>query len=419
MTLNAKSPVMVHRIALIRHGESVWNLENIFTGWTDVDLSATGKKEAIQAGKLLRTEGFKFDLAYTSVLKRAIKTLQGVLEELDQLWVPVEKSWRLNERHYGDLQGRNKAETAKKFGDKQVHIWRRSYDVPPAELEGGKDDPRFPGSDRRYANNKPEDIPLTESLKTTVDRFMPLWTDTIAPAVKSGKNVIIAAHGNSLRALVKYLDNVSDEDIPSLEIPTGVPLIYELDDNLKPIRHYYVGTKEAFKKKIGFLGADAQAERLTDAFLHHGVVMKPEEIKYHAPKADAAIEKLGLHDASSAAEVVKASDVLFLFGGLTEVRDTIKSIKDDLKGHQIIVPVTKEGNLDVFQTAAGGTVRVVQAVAEDDLKWQKGVNAVGTHVQLRKGASIAELDGEIVKTLFEAAGYPVDEESRSAITAGG
>ncbi|KAL0040653.1 hypothetical protein WJX79_000674 [Trebouxia sp. C0005] len=343
---------MVHRIALIRHGESVWNLENIFTGWTDVDLSATGKKEALQAGKLLRTEGFKFDLAYTSVLKRAIKTLQNVLEELDQLWVPVEKSWRLNERHYGDLQGRNKADTAKKFGDKQVHIWRRSYDVPPAELEGGKDDPRFPGSDRRYAHNKPEDLPVTESLKTTVERFMPLWTDTIAPAVKSGKNVIIAAHGNSLRALVKYLDNVSDEDIPSLEIPTGVPLIYELDDNLKPIRHYYVGTKEAFKKKIGFLGADGQAERMTDAFVHHGVVMKPEEIKYHAPKADEAIEKLGLHDAPSAAEVVKASDVLFLFGSLADIRDTIKSIKGDLKGHQIVVPVTKEGDLDVFQNAA-------------------------------------------------------------------
>lgn len=397
----------------------MWNLENIFTGWTDVDLSATGKKEAIQAGKLLRTEGFKFDLAYTSVLKRAIKTLQGVLEELDQLWVPVQKSWRLNERHYGDLQGRNKADTAKKFGDKQVHIWRRSYDIPPAELEGGKDDPRFPGSDRRYANNNPEDLPLTESLKTTVERFMPLWQETIAPAVKSGKNVIIAAHGNSLRALVKYLDNVSDEDIPSLEIPTGVPLIYELDENLKPIRHYYVGTKEAFKKKIGFLGANVQAERLTDAFVKHGVVLKPDEIKYYAPKADAAIEKLGLHDASSASEVVKVSDVLFLFGGLAEVRDTIKSIKDELKDHQIIVPVTKEGNLDVFQTAAGGMVRVVQAVAVDELKWGEEVNAVGTRVSLRKGASVAELDGEIVKTLFEAAGFPVDQDTRSAMTAGG
>ncbi|KAL3130314.1 hypothetical protein ABBQ38_008146 [Trebouxia sp. C0009 RCD-2024] len=410
---------MVHRIALIRHGESLWNLENIFTGWTDVDLTETGKKEAIQAGKLLRTEGFKFDLAYTSVLKRAIKTLQNVLEELDQLWVPVEKSWRLNERHYGDLQGRNKAETAKKFGTEQVHIWRRSYDVPPAELEGGRDDPRFPGSDRRYANNKPEDLPLTESLKTTVDRFMPLWQETIAPAVKSGKNVIIAAHGNSLRALVKYLDKVSDEDIPSLEIPTGVPLIYELDDNLKPIRHYYVGTKEAFKKKIGFLGADAQTERLTDAFLTHGVVMKPEEIKYHAAKADAAIEKLGLHTATSPAEVVKASDVLFLFGGAAAVRDALKSVKGELRGDQIIVPVTKDGDIDNFQTVVGGAARVILAIPADELKWQKGVNVVGTHVSLVKGASVADLDGEIVKTLFEAAGYPVQEDSRTAMTAGG
>lgn len=231
---------MPYRLTLVRHGESLYNLENVFTGWTDVDLSMTGKQEAIQAGKLLRAHEFQFDLAYTSLLKRTIKSLQFILEELDQVWIPVEKSWRLNERHYGDLQGRNKADTAKKYGDRQVQVWRRSYNSTPAPLELGKDDPRYPGNDRRYALLDPSELPMTESLKTTVERVVPLWEASIGPAISSGKRIVVVAHGNSIRAMVKYLDGVSDEDITGIDIPTGVPLVYELADDLKPIRHYYL-----------------------------------------------------------------------------------------------------------------------------------------------------------------------------------
>ncbi len=234
------------KLVLIRHGESAWNKENRFTGWTDVPLSDKGIQEAIDGGQLLKKEGFVFDIAYTSVLKRAIKTLWLVLEQMDLMWIPVINSWRLNERHYGGLQGLNKAETTEKHGEEQVKIWRRSYDVPPPVLT--KEDPRYPGKDPRYASLTPADLPLTESLKDTVARFLPYWHDTIAPMVKSGKRVVIAAHGNSLRALVKYLDNMSEQDIIGLNIPTGIPLVYELDDNLKPIRHYYLGDPEAVKK---------------------------------------------------------------------------------------------------------------------------------------------------------------------------
>ena len=227
------------KLVLLRHGESTWNKENRFTGWTDVDLSEKGREEAKEAGKVLKAAGFTFDLAYTSVLKRAIRTLWMALDEMDMLWLPVQRDWRLNERHYGALQGLNKAETADKYGEAQVKIWRRSYDVPPPALE--KSDPRFPGTDPRYAALKPQELPLTECLKDTVARFLPFWHDVVAPTLKSGKKVIIAAHGNSLRALVKYLDNISDEDIIELNIPTGMPLVYELDDNLKPIKHYYLG----------------------------------------------------------------------------------------------------------------------------------------------------------------------------------
>jgi 2,3-bisphosphoglycerate-dependent phosphoglycerate mutase len=236
----------MHKLVLLRHGESVWNKENRFTGWTDVDLSERGIEEARQGGKLLATEGYSFDIAYTSVLKRALRTLWLVLDELDELWIPVEKCWRLNERHYGALQGLNKAETAAKFSEEQVQIWRRSYDVPPPALT--KDDERFPGRDPRYHDLSDKDLPLTECLKDTVARFLPYWHSTIAPTVKAGKKVIIAAHGNSLRALVKYLDNVSDEEIVGLNIPTGVPLVYELTDELKPIKHYYLGDPEAIAK---------------------------------------------------------------------------------------------------------------------------------------------------------------------------
>jgi len=233
----------VKKLVLLRHGESVWNQENRFTGWTDVGLSEKGIEEAKAAGELLRREGYDFDLAFTSVLKRAIKTLWIVLEDMDRMWIPTQKSWRLNERHYGALQGLNKAETAAKFGDAQVKIWRRAYDTPPPPLDDG--DPRLEINDPRYAEVERVAFPRTECLKDTVVRFLPYWHAAIAPAVRSGKRIIIAAHGNSLRALVKYLDNVSDADIVELNIPTGQPLVYELDSELKPIRHYYLGDPEA------------------------------------------------------------------------------------------------------------------------------------------------------------------------------
>jgi 2,3-bisphosphoglycerate-dependent phosphoglycerate mutase len=233
-------------LVLLRHGESTWNLENRFTGWTDVDLTPKGVQEAHEAGRLLREGGYTFDLCYTSVLKRAIRTLSIVLDDMDLMWLTVHKSWRLNERHYGDLQGLNKAETAAKFGEKQVLVWRRSYADPPPPLKA--DDPRYPGHDRRYADVPKEQLPLTESLKDTVARFLPYWHERIAPEVKAGRRVVIAAHGNSLRALVKYLDGVSEEEIVGLNIPTGIPLVYELEDDLKPIRHRYLGDPEAAKK---------------------------------------------------------------------------------------------------------------------------------------------------------------------------
>jgi len=233
-------------LVLLRHGESTWNLENRFTGWTDVDLTPKGVAEAHEAGRLLREGGYTFDLCFTSVLKRAIRTLWIVLDEMDLLWLTVHKSWRLNERHYGDLQGLNKAETAAKFGEKQVLVWRRSYSDPPPLLTAG--DPRFPGHDRRYADVPREQLPLTESLKDTVARFLPYWHERIAPEVREGRRVVIAAHGNSLRALVKYLDGVSEEEIVGLNIPTGIPLVYELEDDLRPIRHYYLGDPEAARK---------------------------------------------------------------------------------------------------------------------------------------------------------------------------
>lgn len=236
----------MYKLVLLRHGESEWNKENRFTGWTDVDLSERGIVEAHRSGKLLKEQGYSFDVAYTSVLKRAIRTLWITMDEMDLMWIPVYNSWRLNERHYGALQGLNKAETAAKYGDEQVKIWRRSYDIQPPALT--KDDARWPGKDPRYEDLAPEDVPLTECLKDTVARFLPYWHDTIAPTVKSGERVIIAAHGNSLRALVKYLDNISDAEIVELNIPTGVPLVYELDPELKPLSHYYLGDPEEIRK---------------------------------------------------------------------------------------------------------------------------------------------------------------------------
>lgn len=246
------------KLVLLRHGESQWNMENRFTGWTDVDLTEKGRAEALSSGKLLKENGFEFDIAYTSVLKRAIRTLWIVLDEMDLMWLPVERSWRLNERHYGALQGLNKAETAAKYGDDQVLIWRRSYSTPPPALE--KDDDRYPGKDPRYATLSDEELPLNECLSDTVDRFLPHWHNVIAPSIKEGKKVLIAAHGNSLRALVKYLDNVSDEDILKLNIPTGIPLVYELDDDMKPIKHYYLGDQEKLKAAMDSVANQGKAK---------------------------------------------------------------------------------------------------------------------------------------------------------------
>lgn len=231
----------MHKLVLIRHGESTWNLENRFTGWTDVALTPLGIEQAKKAGTMLKEAGFEFDVAYTSVLKRATHTLWHCLDAMDRTWLPVVNSWRLNERHYGALQGLDKAETAKKYGDAQVLLWRRSYDVPPPTLEAS--DPRSERADIRYAKLKPEQIPLTECLKDTVARMMPFWDESLAPAIRAGKRTVIAAHGNSIRALVKHLDGISDDDIVSLNIPNGLPLVYELDANLKPIRHYYLGSE--------------------------------------------------------------------------------------------------------------------------------------------------------------------------------
>jgi 2,3-bisphosphoglycerate-dependent phosphoglycerate mutase len=246
------------KLVLLRHGESIWNKENLFTGWADVDLSENGKNEAARAGELLKSEGLSFDVAFVSVLKRAIRTLWITLDMLDLIWIPIEHSWRLNERHYGALQGLNKAETAAKYGEEQVLVWRRSYDVrPPALTES---DPRYPGKDPRYQALTLAELPLSECLADTVARFLPYWYQTIAPAIQSGKKTIITAHGNSLRALVKYLDKISDRDILSLNIPTGVPLVYELDNQLNPIRHYYLGDKEAIAKAMAAVANQGQAK---------------------------------------------------------------------------------------------------------------------------------------------------------------
>ena len=251
-----RDPIM-YKLVLIRHGESTWNLENRFTGWVDVDLTPTGVSQAISAGQLLKAEGYEFDVAYTSVLKRAIHTLNYCLDAMDRIWLPVVKNWRLNERHYGGLQGLNKAETAQKHGDAQVLVWRRSYDTPPPALDAN--DPMGQRQDMRYAGLAADDVPLTECLKDTVARVLPYWNEEIAPAIQSGKRVVIAAHGNSIRALVKYLDNIGDDDIVGLNIPNGIPLVYELDANLKPIKHYYLGDAEAAAKAAAAVATQGKA----------------------------------------------------------------------------------------------------------------------------------------------------------------
>ena len=248
----------MHKLVLLRHGQSQWNLENRFTGWTDVDLTDQGREEAKAAGRVLKEKGFIFDKAHTSVLKRAIRTLWIALDELDQMWLPVRRDWRLNERHYGALQGLNKSETAEKHGEEQVLIWRRSYDIPPPAL--AEDNEHYPGHDPRYANLTSEELPLTECLKDTVERFLPYWHEAIVPEIKEGQRVIIAAHGNSLRALVQYLDGLSEEAVLKLNIPTGMPLVYELDDDLKPVKNYYLGDEEAVKAAMEAVANQGKAK---------------------------------------------------------------------------------------------------------------------------------------------------------------
>jgi 2,3-bisphosphoglycerate-dependent phosphoglycerate mutase len=247
------------QVVLLRHGESIWNKENLFTGWTDVDLSEKGREEAAQAGRVLKEQGYVFDIAYTSVLKRAIRTLWIAMDQMDLLWVPVERDWRLNERHYGALQGLNKAETAAKYGEDQVKIWRRSYDVPPPALEEA--DPRYPGNDPRYRGLSKQQLPVTECLKDTVDRVLPFWHDVVAPQIRAGKRVLIAAHGNSLRALVKYLEDVSEQEILELNIPTGVPRVEELDSNLKAVRHSYLGDAASIEQAVNKAASTGAAKR--------------------------------------------------------------------------------------------------------------------------------------------------------------
>lgn len=248
----------MYKLVLIRHGESEWNLANLFTGWTDVDLTDKGRQEAKEGGQRLKEQGYTFDIAYTSVLKRAIRTLWMVLDEMDLMWLPVVRDWRLNERHYGTLQGLNKSETAAKYGEDQVLIWRRSYDIPPPALE--ESDERWPGHDRRYKDLAPQDLPSTECLKDTLERVMPFWNDVVVPDIKAGKRVLIAAHGNSLRAMVKHLDGISDEEIIKLNIPTGIPLVYELDENLKPIKSEYLMDPEELKKKMEAVANQGKAK---------------------------------------------------------------------------------------------------------------------------------------------------------------
>jgi 2,3-bisphosphoglycerate-dependent phosphoglycerate mutase len=248
----------MYKLVLLRHGQSDWNLENRFTGWTDVGLSELGFKEAHNAGQVLHEQSYVFDVAYTSVLKRAIQTLWIVLEEMELEWIPVYRAWQLNERHYGALQGLNKAEMAKEYGEQQVHLWRRSYDVPPPALE--MDDKRHPRFDPRYADLNPDELPRCESLKNTLERVLPYWHRVLVPAIKSGQRLLVSAHGNSLRAMVKYLDDISDQDIPGLNIPTGIPLVYELDDDIKAIKHYYLGDPEAVKKAAQAVAAQGKAK---------------------------------------------------------------------------------------------------------------------------------------------------------------
>jgi 2,3-bisphosphoglycerate-dependent phosphoglycerate mutase len=250
--------IIIPNLVLLRHGESIWNKENRFTGWTDVDLSEKGMEEAKKAGKKLKEEGYGFDVAFTSVLKRGIRTLWIVLDEMDLMWIPVYRSWRLNERHYGALQGLYKSKMASEVGEEQVLIWRRSYDIPPPALKTS--DPRYPGNDPRYKNLDPKDIPLTECLKDTVERFMPYWYETIVPSIKEGKRVLISAHGNSLRALVKHLDDIPEDEIVELNIPTGIPLVYELDEDLKPLEHYYLGDAEEIQKAVQAVADQGKAK---------------------------------------------------------------------------------------------------------------------------------------------------------------
>ncbi len=249
----------MQKLVLLRHGESIWNKENLFTGWTDVDLSEKGREEALESGRVLKAQGYTFDLAFTSVLKRAIRTLWLALDEMDLMWIPVVRDWRLNERHYGALQGLNKAQTAAQYGEQQVKVWRRSYDIRPPALEAN--DPRFPGHDPRYKDLKPDELPLAECLKDTVARFLPCWHEVIAPTIRAGKRVLITAHGNSLRALVKYLDNIPDQDIVELNIPTGMPLVYELDGGLRPLRNYYLGDPERVKQAMEAVASQGKVKR--------------------------------------------------------------------------------------------------------------------------------------------------------------
>ncbi|KAK9811256.1 hypothetical protein WJX72_000709 [[Myrmecia] bisecta] len=370
-----------HRVVLIRHGESVWNQENRFTGWTDVELSEHGKKEAVQAGQLLAAEEFSFDEAYTSELKRAQHTLQLVVEQLPQKHVTVHHSWQLNERHYGDLQGKNKKETAKEVGEEQVQEWRRGYDL----------------------------LPHTESLADTVKRVVPYWTDVIAPQIRAGKHVLVAAHGNSLRALAKFLDDISDEDIPDLNIPTGLPLIYELDGDLKAVRHYYIGTKKAMEKKLAFVGSGHACLELARGFIDAEVALA-DELEYASvgdEHAQQGFQQLGMKTAECTDAVVASSDIIFLTApSPKELLATLTQLQSAAKQGKILIPVSTEElpmqELEEVAESSQGAAHVVLAILRN-----KGQDTDECAVTLHGGKHTSEEEVNVVLTLLEAAGHRV------------
>lgn len=410
---------MGYTLCLIRHGQSRWNEENRFTGWTDVDLTDRGIKQAIRAGNMLKAHGYAFDVAYTSVLKRAIRTLWHVLDQMDELYIQDHKLWRLNERHYGALQGLNKAETAKKYGDAQVKVWRRSYATPPDALDA--EDPRHPKHDPRYKDVPAQELPATESLKTTLGRFLPAWHQDIAPAIKRGERIIIAAHGNSLRALIKHLDQVGDDDIVNLEIPVGMPLIYELDNDLKPIKHYYLGDAGAEMRSMAFLSdgplLQLLSRRLIDAGTcdidkawlltsvqagngnGNGVGKHPASV---APVDETSAPSAGhyfLKHSADVAEAMASAEFVLLAAGQPETQELLPQLHDTLSPDKHVVIAVLDKDADVDLAKLEGSLGIKQRTLAVKLQAEESQEPMEV---LTLGAATSE-DASLVATIFEAA----------------